>query len=634
MKRGVILTSIILLLIAATAYAISEQTIETNIQFEAKTSPKTQANILANITFFPRSTEQQQITETKILPEPEKSTITNNEILVLYKNTAHFKTTINNKIKINPTPIQIANADYPLKIEENLNQHLESDEFINSNNENIINLANQIANNLTNEYEIAFELAQWVHSNINYNLSTISEPAKKDALWVLSSKQGACSELSILLTSLLRAKGIPSRIVNGVVLSGKEWTPHSWVEVYFPENNKWLPFDPTFAQLGYLDENHIIAKYPNKINEPSIRYKWESEKETTIIPEEPKITADSIEQTKIISNVKIRIKPITNQISPLSFLPVRIELENPNQYYIPITLQLKKAPMSTKENIKLILLKPSEKRTEFILLPIPEVEDVTTTVEIEDSYNSIYTFHLEISEKYKLIRKAEAIYQIEKLKKESELNTFEEINLDCKAEKNNIQPGEKINIVCTITNNEQEPINNINLCISTQCKKINLKQKAREEISLRLKNPEKELEIVAEKEGRQQFQFLKINIIENPPLTIKKFQCPKTISINENSTLLLSLRAAKPIKDIYLNIEGIEVMPIKPFEGKHEIIIPIQGNYFTDKEGYIFSYLLYKDEDNQYYENYDSCFIELNKYSLKEKINVFIKKLFSSFSFR
>lgn len=627
MKRGVIITSIVLFLLLSTfTYALSEQTVETNMQFSAATNPKTQANILANITFFPRSAEQQQILETKILPEPEKSTINDDSILILYKNTDNFKTKIISKIKVNPTPIQITNADYPITIKENLKEYLKEDEFINPNNENIINLANQLTANLSDEYEIAFETSNWVYKNINYNLSAISEPAKKDAVWVLSSKQGTCNELSILLTSLLRTKNIPSRIVTGIVLSEKEWIPHSWVEAYFPENNKWLPFDPTFAQLGYVDENHIITKYSDKINNPSIKYEWESEKETSIIPEEPIITADSLEHIEITSDIKIKISPITNQISPLSFLPVKIELENPNNYYVPITLYLKKAPENTKENIKPILLKPNEKRTEFILFPIPEVEDVTTTAEFKDNYNNIYNFHLEISEKYKLIRKAEALYQIEKLKKEYLLNNFDEITLNCQPEKNNIQPGEKINILCTITNNQEEPINNIKLCISTQCKSFNLKNKATEEISLRLKNPEKELEIVAEKENKQKFQFLKINLIENPPLTIKRFQCPRIISINENSTLLLSLEAVKPIKDIYLNIEGIEVIPIKPFEGKNEIIVPVQGNYFADKEGYIFSYLLYKDEDNQYYENYDSCLISIDKYSLKEKIRLFLSK--------
>ena len=393
MKKEVILISIIFILVSTAALAISEQIIETTLQFKAITSPKTEANILANITFFPKNTNSQQIENTKITPEPEKSIITSNEILVLYKNTNEFNTKIINKIKINPTPIEITTANYPLKIYESLKQYLEADEFINSNNENIINLANQLTNNLTSEYEIAFELGNWVYKNINYNLSTISDPTKKDSIWVLNNKQGTCNELSILLTSLLRAKSIPARIVEGfarsstswdaenqgfssIALIGKEWIPHSWVEVYFPENKQWLPFDPTFAQLGYVDENHIISKYSSKINEPSIKYEWESEKETTIIPEEPKFSSTLIEQTEITSNVKIKINPIINQISPLSFLPVRIEMENPNSYYVPITLQLKKAPMNTKENIKPILLKPDEKRTEFFLFPIPKVEDV------------------------------------------------------------------------------------------------------------------------------------------------------------------------------------------------------------------------------------------------------------------
>ncbi len=54
---------------------------------------------------------------------------------------------------------------------------------------------------------------------------------------------------------MLRTEGIATRIVNGFsegeynetadVWVVKQRNAHSWVEVYFPGENAWVPFDPT-----------------------------------------------------------------------------------------------------------------------------------------------------------------------------------------------------------------------------------------------------------------------------------------------------------------------------------------------------------------------------------------------------
>ncbi len=67
-------------------------------------------------------------------------------------------------------------------------------------------------------------------------------------------KEGHCEYFATSMTLLLRARGIPSRMVNGFY--GGEWNPvgeywlvrqrdaHSWVEIYFPGTG-WVIFDPT-----------------------------------------------------------------------------------------------------------------------------------------------------------------------------------------------------------------------------------------------------------------------------------------------------------------------------------------------------------------------------------------------------
>ena len=67
---------------------------------------------------------------------------------------------------------------------------------------------------------------------------------------------------------MLRTQGIATRIVNGFQQGEynetagayivKQKDAHSWVEVYFPENDVWIAFDPTpFA--GQINENGVAA---------------------------------------------------------------------------------------------------------------------------------------------------------------------------------------------------------------------------------------------------------------------------------------------------------------------------------------------------------------------------------------
>jgi transglutaminase-like putative cysteine protease len=68
-------------------------------------------------------------------------------------------------------------------------------------------------------------------------------------------KQGHCEYFATALGVMLRTQGIATRVVNGFLpgeynqaagaFTVRQSDAHSWVEVYFPQTNSWVTFDPT-----------------------------------------------------------------------------------------------------------------------------------------------------------------------------------------------------------------------------------------------------------------------------------------------------------------------------------------------------------------------------------------------------
>lgn len=98
----------------------------------------------------------------------------------------------------------------------------------------------------------------WTVDHLRYVLV----PKKYDALFAFETGEGNCQNYSHLSAALMRAAGIPVRIVNGVTLKepydvktesgimtlGMAQGRHSWIEVFFPDLG-WTPVDPQQTQL-------------------------------------------------------------------------------------------------------------------------------------------------------------------------------------------------------------------------------------------------------------------------------------------------------------------------------------------------------------------------------------------------
>jgi transglutaminase-like putative cysteine protease len=78
------------------------------------------------------------------------------------------------------------------------------------------------------------------------------------ALEALRHRSGDCTEFAVLLTAAARARGIPTRIIIGLVyadrFSGKKdvFSPHAWVQAW--DGERWTSYD---AALDGFDATHI-----------------------------------------------------------------------------------------------------------------------------------------------------------------------------------------------------------------------------------------------------------------------------------------------------------------------------------------------------------------------------------------
>ncbi len=95
------------------------------------------------------------------------------------------------------------------------------------------------------DWEWALACEQFVHRLIERKVLT---EAFRSAAEVARTRQGDCTEHAVLLAALCRARGIPARVVTGLVAVGNLYGFHMWNEVWI--NDRWIPLDATLARGG------------------------------------------------------------------------------------------------------------------------------------------------------------------------------------------------------------------------------------------------------------------------------------------------------------------------------------------------------------------------------------------------
>jgi len=78
-----------------------------------------------------------------------------------------------------------------------------------------------------------------------------------DALTCLRLREGSCGGKSRLFAALLRASGVPARLVGGLILKDGSWTStHVWTEAWL--GGVWVPFCPLNDRFAEIPSNYLI----------------------------------------------------------------------------------------------------------------------------------------------------------------------------------------------------------------------------------------------------------------------------------------------------------------------------------------------------------------------------------------
>ncbi len=139
----------------------------------------------------------------------------------------------------------------------------------------ITQLAKQVTENSYNRYDKAKTLETYLQSSFGYTLEQKAGGEQPLAEFLFDYREGHCEYFATAMAVMLRTQGIATRIVNGFqqgeynetadVFVVKQRNAHSWVEVYFPAENVWIPFDPTpFA--GQNLESNSSTGFVGKLN--------------------------------------------------------------------------------------------------------------------------------------------------------------------------------------------------------------------------------------------------------------------------------------------------------------------------------------------------------------------------------
>jgi transglutaminase-like putative cysteine protease len=131
-------------------------------------------------------------------------------------------------------------------------------------------LAVRLAQGEADPYHKAIRIQNYLRENYVYDLSVPIAPPGRDVVdyFLFDAPGGFCSHYATAMTVMLRAVGIPARVVSGYAMGDYEGSrgayhvpvsaSHAWVEVYFPGYG-WIEFEPTASRSAIVYSEVEVA---------------------------------------------------------------------------------------------------------------------------------------------------------------------------------------------------------------------------------------------------------------------------------------------------------------------------------------------------------------------------------------
>ncbi len=137
----------------------------------------------------------------------------------------------------------------------------------------VVDLALSITASLDDPYEKALAIHDWVCDNIYYDWDCLNGTKPRpdvSAITVLKDRMSICSGYANLTAALLRASGIPAKVVTGYaksisldetypdsVFTDAKTTNHAWVEFF--ADGRWIVIDTTWDSGNDIEYGEVTA---------------------------------------------------------------------------------------------------------------------------------------------------------------------------------------------------------------------------------------------------------------------------------------------------------------------------------------------------------------------------------------
>ena len=605
-----------------------------------------QINIRLN--YIPVTDYRQQTLDQSFDPYPK--TVNDSSAYFEWKNPSSkiISYSSNSIIKTEQEYKKIKNSiSYPFVIPEKYIQFTKATTTIDSDNQDIKNLAAELSMNKNDLYDLVITIANWTNSNIVYDLSSLTAEVSQKSSWVLENKKGVCDELTTLFIALLRANNIPARFVSGIAFTNIEtfddpWGPHGWAEVYFPDIG-WVPFDVTYGQYGYLDNGHITLQTLIDPTSYTVNYEWIGNG-FTIKENEIKKEILITDFTPITNKpYSLKIQTIKEETGFDSYNLVQATFKNNYDYYIAFDAYLaetKDLAMITPQK-QLIVLAPNEEAYYYWLIQVndnlkaaykytfPIVVSTSHNIEASTSFDS-----------YQDATRYEKI-SLQKFKKENNINSNLERNpyvyFACASEKETYSTNEKIRISCKIKNQHNDfSLSNIQICYKDDCQFIEHiipDQEKLIEFETSFDTPRtQEISFSIKGDEIAKTSEVKLSIIDQAAISIQNITYPQTIKYDNNFdlTFMLQKDSFAPGKnaELFILINKIpSIWEINSVTKNRELTIHLDTTEFTTKDNEIEIILKYETEDEDLLETTEVINIQLLKPTFIELLRIRINDL-------
>jgi transglutaminase-like putative cysteine protease len=510
---------------------------------------------------------------------------------------------------------EIKYDDLILSIPEDIKKYALPSAFSDSDNQYIKIKANEILKESGNDaLEIVYNVASYVSENTEYDSAYINE--LKPASWVLQNKRGACDEYTNLFIALCRALGIPARYVSGIAYSNEDnaFSPHAWAEVYV--GGKWIPYDTTFNQFGWIDVTHISYKKYVDGRDASLAISY-SYLGGQILKNEDIVNAAEISHG---SNLKplteISAKVLENKSGFNSYIPLEVTVKNLQPYYLSVPVVLSSAPGVYGKNVKTVFLRPFGEEKIYFILNIPEMEQCVFGCNAIISLNTIFgdnfTTKLEISKKYPSFSLEQATFMITEPSSKSK-------TMLCLPDKQEYYSYENITINCSINSDEK-----LQVCLRDNCA-IADSRTNQVSFSINAENETGVFDIVAKKNNEvAAYSSISVKISSIPVLIIKKIEPVNNTVYGDGTYINLTAEASQQI-NTNISIGKIGPISAKFQKGMNKAQIPFSTLKLKAGINRLEVKITFSDNNGQQYSAKDFVDIYVQDVSFFERIWIWIK---------